>query len=141
MAIDRTGSQRNQSPQNTNALLWSDDPVSLGKVLACIEMLPKEYFTLRASVSPRSPEAAMMFAVLEDALHCFRKQFVSRSRRAKRLAQEAEDWLFNDDCHWLFSFVSICDVLGLDPNYIRCRLKRRNECDDRGEPPDFARVA
>ena len=142
MPIDRAGAHRNQSLQKTDSLLWSDDPVTFDKVLACIEMLPKEYFALRASVSPKSPEATMMCAVLEHALHCFRKQFVSQTRRAKRLAQEAEEWLFNDDdSHWLFSFVSICDVLGLDSNYIRRRLKRRDECADRGEQPDFARVA
>jgi hypothetical protein len=140
MPIDRAGAHRSQSLQKTDSLLWSDDPATLDKVLACIEILPKEYFTLRASVSPKSPEAAMMCAVLEDALHCFCKQFVSQTRRAKRLARETEEWLFNDDSHWLFSFVSICEVLGLDPNYIRRRLKRRDECGNRGEQPYFASV-
>jgi hypothetical protein len=68
-----------------------------------------------------------MCAVLEDALDCFHKQFVSRTARAKRLGQEAEEWFFKDDTRWLFSFVSICDVLGLNPDYIRRGLKDRKE--------------
>lgn len=38
-------------------------------------------------------------------------------------AREAERWFFNDDSRWLFSFVSVCDVLGLEPEYIRTKLK------------------
>lgn len=32
-----------------------------------------------------------------------------------------------DDFHWPFSFVNICAVLGLDPAYIRFKLKRWRE--------------
>jgi hypothetical protein len=41
-----------------------------------------------------------MCAVLENAVECFQKQFVSATRRAKRLGEEAEEWLFSDDCGW-----------------------------------------
>jgi hypothetical protein len=40
-----------------------------------------------------------------------------------RRAREAERWFFSDAPHWLFSFVSVCDVLGLEPNYIWIKLK------------------
>jgi hypothetical protein len=83
-----------------------------------------------------------MCAVLEDALHCFHKQFVSRTARAQRLGQEAKEWFFADESGWLFSFVSICDVLGLHPDCIRCGLKRRNEHQGHAvsqQPQRFAR--
>jgi len=35
-----------------------------------------------------------------------------------------EEWFLNDDPRWLFSFLNICAVLGLDPGYIRLGLKR-----------------
>ena len=60
-----------------------------------------------------------MRAVLEDAIHCFQKQFVREGRRVLRLAREAEEWLTADDPRWPFSFVNICAVLGLEPEYIR----------------------
>ncbi len=63
-----------------------------------------------------------MCAVLEDALLCFQRQF-EIERRDILAAQEAEEWFFSDDSHWLFSFVSICTVLGLEPEVIRKGLK------------------
>ena len=63
-----------------------------------------------------------MYAVLEDAFVCFDKQFEAERRFMQR-AREAERWFFNDDSRWLFSFVSVCDVLGLEPEYIRTKLK------------------
>ena len=63
-----------------------------------------------------------MYAVLEDAFLCFHKQCETEKRLVER-TREAEKWFFNDDSHWLFSFVSVCDVLGLEPEYIRKKLK------------------
>jgi hypothetical protein len=65
-----------------------------------------------------------MRAVLADALVCFQQGFMSRRRRVQRLAREAEAWFLSEDDHWLFSFVSICAVLGLEPAYIRRGLQR-----------------
>ena len=90
------------------------------------DVLPEQFF-LRASLATVSPEAALMCAVLEDGLDCFQKQFISETRRAQRLGQEAEKWLFSDDSNWAFSFVAICTALDLSPEYIRRRLKRCNE--------------
>jgi len=65
-----------------------------------------------------------MYAVLEDAFLCIHKQFETEQRFVQR-AREAEDWFFSDDSRRLFSFVSVCDALGLDPKYIRTKLKHR----------------
>jgi hypothetical protein len=65
-----------------------------------------------------------MCAILQDAVESFQEQFVSTATpRAKRLSEEAEQWLFSDDSHWLFSFLSICAALDLCPQYIRQGLK------------------
>jgi hypothetical protein len=64
-----------------------------------------------------------MCAVLEDAFFCFQQQFEIENPRVKRTAQEAEEWFFSPDSRWLFSFLSICSVLGLEPEYIRKKLK------------------
>jgi hypothetical protein len=86
--------------------------------------LAEEVFTARSSLAATQPEAALMCAVLEDAVDCFQKQFVCATRRAKRLGEEAEEWLFSDDSKWAFSFLSICTALDLGPQYIRRGLKR-----------------
>ena len=60
-----------------------------------------------------------MRAVLEDALLCLQGHFISMGRRGRRLAQEAEAWFLSEDVHWPFAFISICEVLGLDPVAVR----------------------
>ena len=65
-----------------------------------------------------------MYAVLEDAFLCFQKKFETERRFIQR-AREAERWFFRDDSRWVFSFVSVCDALGLEPEYIRKKLKHR----------------
>jgi hypothetical protein len=65
-----------------------------------------------------------MRAVLDDALRCYQGRVVRTTRRARRLAQEAEAWLFDNDERWPFSFVNVCRALGLDPDYVRRGLRQ-----------------
>ena len=44
-----------------------------------------------------------------------------------KLFREAEEWIMRDDPSWLCSFVNICHVLGLDPDYVRTGLRRWRE--------------
>jgi hypothetical protein len=89
--------------------------------------------TFREQVHPSSVvrtgtngDIALRRAILYDAVLCFRQQFVTTSHQPHRLAKEAEQWLFSNDTQWPFSFVNICVVLGLDPDYLRWQLKRRH---------------
>jgi hypothetical protein len=85
-------------------------------------VLPAQFFSL--SRHQFKGEAALMYAVLEDAFNCFIKQFVEQGPTVQRLAQEAEEWFFADDERWPFSFINVCGVLGLDPAYVRKGLRR-----------------
>ena len=87
-------------------------------------ILPEQFFGPRANVGTVRPEAALMRAVLEDALLCLQGHFISMGRRGRRLAQEAEAWFLSEDVHWPFAFVSICEVLGLEPVAVREALLR-----------------
>jgi hypothetical protein len=69
--------------------------------------------------SKTSPEAKLMYAVLEDAINCFRKRWAPKVKNGQRLAQEAAAWVFSDDLDWPFSFLNVCTVLGIDPDYLR----------------------
>lgn len=68
--------------------------------------------------------AALMRAVLEDAISCFQKQFTTPTREAARLAREAEAWLFAEDDSWPLSCGNVCAVLGLPHEYLRRGLTR-----------------
>jgi hypothetical protein len=77
----------------------------------------EKFFDSWVRLAAVCPETALMYAVLEDAFFCFQGQIKPQARRA-------EEWFFSDDSKSLFSFVSICEVLELQPEHIRKRLKR-----------------
>lgn len=94
---------------------------------ALLAVVPEQHWSPPTYASATPGVAALMGAVLEEALTCFQRQFVTGGRWAQRLAEEAEAWFFSDNIDWLFSFVNICGVLDLDPEYIRLGLTRRRQ--------------
>jgi hypothetical protein len=72
----------------------------------------------------KQPECHLLWAVLENGVGEYMKYAAATSRRGKRLFREAEEWIMQDDPTWLCSFISICHVLGLDPDYLRLGLRR-----------------
>jgi hypothetical protein len=72
----------------------------------------------------KQPECHLLWAVLENAVETYMKNASATGRRGKRLFREAEEWIMQDDPTWLCSFVNICHVLGLDPDYLRRGLRR-----------------
>jgi hypothetical protein len=94
------------------------------RTLPLAAVLPEQFHGSPISANAVRGEVALMRAVLEDAIECFQKQARKSGRRAQRLTREAEEWLFKDDQQWPFSFLNICNVLGIDPGYIRRGLKQ-----------------
>jgi hypothetical protein len=72
----------------------------------------------------RQPECRLLWAVLQDGVGTYMKYAGATGRRGKRLFAEAERWIMADDPTWLCSFVSICHILGVEPDYLRMGLKR-----------------
>ena len=96
------------------------------------DLLPDEAIFPHASYAVRHPEAALMCAILVEAVESFQRRSDSGlTSHARRLSVEAEAWLSSDDCDWVFSFCSICDALDLSPQYIRrglgCSQQRGRE--------------
>jgi hypothetical protein len=106
---------RSPQPASANRDAWYERP-------SYVNARPEEFFDCRVKLAAVCPETALMYAVLEDAFLCFHKQFETEQRFVQR-AREAEDWFFSNDSRWLFSFVSVCDALGLQQEYIRIKLK------------------
>lgn len=90
-------------------------------------LLTEQYIDNFRRKTPLEPEKALLLAVLDDAVRCFQDNLLSQNKKKQLLFDEARDWLFSDDSSWVFSFVSICALLGLDPDYIRRGLKRWEE--------------
>jgi|RhiMetdeSRZDD1v2_1073273.scaffolds.fasta_scaffold1147570_1 hypothetical protein len=85
-------------------------------------LAPAEYEDLRNRAA-LDRERLLMYAVLEDALSCYRQYAKSRLPRTRQLHQEAREWVASDDRSSLFAFASICETLDIDPDMIRCRLQ------------------
>jgi len=80
----------------------------------------------------KTPEGRLLWAVLEHGVDQYKKHATATSRRGRRLFREAEEWILHDDPVWLCSFVNICHVLGLEPDYLRAGLRRWR--DEQGYP-------
>lgn len=73
---------------------------------------------------PQQPEIRLILAVLEDAINCYQDNIFALNKKRIQLYKEAEDWFISDDASWIFSFVSICSLLNLEPDYFRQGLDR-----------------
>jgi len=69
----------------------------------------------------------LMTAVLEDAVHCYRKYFGARDGHGRRLFRDAERWLLFEEPGAPFDFQTVCEVLDVSPEWIRRQLTRWRE--------------
>ena len=86
-------------------------------------LLPEQVFLPARFQDKHRGEVALLYAILDDAIECLQKGRREKGWNYVREAQEAEAWLFAEDYEWPFSFVNICEHLGLDPTYLRRGLE------------------
>ncbi len=65
------------------------------------------------------PEKALLAALLQDGIDCFQRYGTAQDREGRQLLREAEHWIMADESEWVFSFLNVCSVLGIDAEYIR----------------------
>jgi hypothetical protein len=78
-----------------------------------------------------SPERALMRAMLQDAVMCLFGEAAPTSERTQLVA-DARYWIRSCSREWIFSFESVCDGLGIDPDYARDRLLKMAEARSSG---------
>jgi hypothetical protein len=85
-----------------------------------------------------------MLAVLEDAVTCIQKYGLSSQTKEKRLFSNTRDWILTQDNEWPFSFVNVCEALGLDSGYVRRGIANMKEWKshrpDKPKPPKSRRM-
>jgi hypothetical protein len=74
---------------------------------------------------PLLGERRLMLAVLGDAVDCYRRGRRARDPATRLLFDETRAWLESTDRRATFSFESICDVLDIDADCLRRRLRQR----------------
>jgi hypothetical protein len=74
----------------------------------------------------RSPSASqrLMLAVLREALDDYRRALTSTATSASRDRFALEAWFWSDAVKWPYSFVNICQALGLDVDALQGALGR-----------------
>lgn len=82
-------------------------------------LLPLQFFTGTRGKGCAEGERRLMLAILEDAVDCFQKYLGTKESRGRQLCVDAEEWFMSDDRSWLFAFENVCEVLGLQPDFIR----------------------
>jgi hypothetical protein len=99
-------------------------------------LLSAQYFETFRTKADLEPEKRLMLAILEDAVDCLQKYIFARDGRGKRIFQEAEDWIFEENSDRLFPLENICQVLGFNPKYVRngLLLWKRTELAERPKP-------
>jgi len=120
-------------------------------------LLPSQYFAIVKRKGAHEPERRLVIAVLQDAVECFQKHAGARDHKARQLFLDAEEWICSEDRSWPFSFENVCDLLHINPEYLRRGLiawKDRQLHDHRGakvvslkvpapdrQPPDLLQQA
>ncbi|HUR72298.1 MAG TPA: hypothetical protein VMZ02_09935 [Candidatus Limnocylindrales bacterium] len=73
---------------------------------------------------PLEAERTLLLAILEDGIRSFQENLFATSGKRRTIFDEANEWIFSDEDSWFCSFVSICNLLNLEPQYIRRGLRQ-----------------
>lgn len=82
-------------------------------------LLPEQYLDTFRRKLHLEPEKKLMLAILEDAIACFQKYVFARDGKGKTLFRDTEEWIDDKGGDGIFSFGSACEILDLDPDYVR----------------------
>lgn len=86
-------------------------------------LLPIQYFEAMRRKHLLEGEKRLVLSVLEDAIECFMKCIDSPTNKGQRLFRDAEEWINLEDKKWVFSFDNVCDMLDINPEYMRRGLR------------------
>jgi hypothetical protein len=95
----------------------------LPSIFQGIGILPTQYGAMCRRKLPSQGERKLLFAVLEDAIRSY-----LRHRDGNPIARknpdfvEAAEWLSSDEEVGPFSFVRVCDALGINPDRLRAGI-------------------
>ena len=103
------------------------DPVenSLARLTIPDVLTPMQYYGRVRSHGPETDATKrLMLAVLEDALRCLHISAEGRRPADRRATAEAESWIFVQGLQGPFAFESICETLGIQPDYLRAGIRK-----------------
>src|SRR5277367_4128392 len=87
-------------------------------------LLPIQYFEAMRKKHLLEGEKRLILSVLEDAIECFMKCIDAATSKGQRLFRDADEWIAHEDKRWVFSFDNVCDMLDINPEYMRMGLRK-----------------
>jgi hypothetical protein len=88
-------------------------------------LLPVQYNEIMRRRSVLEGEHKLMVAVLEDAVECYLKHMNAKSRRRRLLFYEVQNWMNAKNRVGLFSYQTLCEMLGIDAKALKAALESR----------------
>jgi hypothetical protein len=85
-------------------------------------LLPIQYFASLKRKKYRCGEHRLLVAIMQDAVECFQKHIHARDSKRRQLYVDAEVWICAEEDEGPFSFNNICELLGMNPEYLRTGL-------------------
>jgi len=70
----------------------------------------------------RGPERDLMSAILFDGIQAYMNYVCAERASERSQYEEAVQWVFRSDDGYVFSFESVCEGLGVNPEYLRSGL-------------------
>tara|TARA_Y100000310_G_scaffold81523_1_gene78081 strand:+ start:147 stop:584 length:438 start_codon:yes stop_codon:yes gene_type:complete len=89
------------------------------RILENLPTLPCQY------IEPKhieTPEKKLMLKVFTNAIESLYKYSKSNDPAKKKKFREDRTWINSDDKNSLYSFLNLCEMLEIDPGYIRGEL-------------------
>src|SRR3984893_13917173 len=99
--------------QHAGREMKTTDALALSDVI-----LPSQFFGAMGGGGLCS-EQRLMLAVLVDAINILQGWNRLGSARKRRAFAEASQWVITKGSHYPFTFDSVCDALGIDPEMLR----------------------
>lgn len=97
-------------------------PIAFEELLTPETTLPLQFAQIWHGARKTSPEWALATSVLGQAVRDLHKFRYARRRKRQRLYLDAYEWIASTDRSWPYSFVNICEALGLSPDFLRAEL-------------------
>lgn len=106
------------------------------------------YLASQHNSRARSGESRLMLALLQDGIDCFLRHLSARDGKGKELLAQTERWIFEREIDGVFSFDSVCEILGVSASCLRAKIRewkeeelRKRACKAGSRPPARKRLS
>ena len=95
----------------------------IGSLLQPDTLMPIQYLETLKRKTHLEGEKRLILAILEDSIARYQKYHLAHDKKGEQLFREIEEWIMDEKDERIFSFVSICELLEINPDYLRRGLR------------------